>query len=261
MDSGTWSAAHGDHAHSYVAAPRELETEFPRGTSYHVVSDDERSVVWFDTDGSFEAFDWKGLEDDDVDTTLIETASPHHGVAAPLEDGGFLASIAKDEEAIGVAVLDAKGEEQRRIETCPGLHGEAHVEGDTYAFGCSTGVLVVANGEGLTLESPRDGAGTGHLAAAPGSDVVVGDLYAEGDDEAATHLAFYDVDERTAKQVDVGVEFVGPVRDGVSTVVLGTDGALHVLDASGKENRAPRRGRRLDHGRRLGGADAGARRR
>jgi len=237
VDSGSWTVAHGDHGHSYVTAPSQLKTDFPRGTSYHVVSDDERSVVWFDTDGSFQAFDWKGLEDDQVDLATIETKSPHHGVAAPLDGGGFLVSVANSEEegAIGVAVLDDHGHEQQRIETCPGLHGEAHLGGDTYGFGCSTGMLVVSDGEGTNIASPRDGAGSGHLASADGSSIVVGDLGAEGDAAADTHLAFYDVKTGGAKQVDVGVEFSGLERDGVNTVVLGTDGALHVFDEQGKE--------------------------
>lgn len=237
VDSGSWTVAHGDHGHSYVADPRQLSTDFPRGTSYHVVSDDERSVVWFDTDGSFQAFDWKGLEDDEVDPTTIETKSPHHGVAAPLSDGGFLASIANSEEegAIGVALLDDDGHEKKRIETCPGLHGEAHLGRDIYAFGCSTGMLVVADGKGTNIDSPREGAGSGHLVSADGSPIVVGDLGGEGDAGAETRLAFYDVEAGDAKQVDVGVEFSGLERDGVNTVVLGTDGALHVFDEQGRE--------------------------
>jgi len=237
VDSGSWTVAHGDHGHSYTAEPRRLKTDFPRGTSYHVVSDDERSVVWFDTDGSFDAFDWKGLEDDSVDVTTIETKTPHHGVAAPLSDGGYLVSVAKSEEegAIGVAVLDGHGHEETRIETCPHLHGEAHLGDDVYGFGCATGMLVVEDGRGTTIASPRPGAGSGHLAAADGSDIVVGDLSAEGDSGAATRLAFYDVGQHTARQIEVGVEFSGLERDGVNAVVLGTDGALHVFDESGRE--------------------------
>ena len=230
IDAGSWSTAHGDHAHSYAAEPRLRETSFDHGTSYHAVSDEERSVVWFDDDGSFVSFDWVGLADDEVDATRIETESPHHGVAAPTADGGFIASIAEGEHATGVAILDEDGEEQKRIETCPGLHGETHVSGGGYAFGCENGVLVVADGEGVNIDSPVKGAGTGTLVGDSGSDIVVGDLGSENDPAAATQLALYDVAARKARAVDLGVEYSTFGRDDGRTVAIGTDGALHVID-------------------------------
>lgn len=235
VDSGSWSEAHGDHSHSYVTEPSLRKTTFDLGTSYHAVSDDERSVVWFDDDGSFVSFDWKGLEDDKVDETRFETKTPHHGVAAPLSDGGFLTSLADGDHAIGVAVLDEKGNEKQRIETCPGLHGEAHVGDDAYAFGCETGALVVDNGKGTSIASPLDGAGSGTLVGDHDSSVLVGDMYGEDNPEAGTHLALYDVDAAKARAVDLGVEFSSFGRSGGQTVALGTDGALHVIDeATGK---------------------------
>jgi hypothetical protein len=234
VDAGTWSDAHGDHSHSYVTEPSLLKTSFDHGTSYHAVSDDERSVVWFDDDASFHAFDWKGLEDDEVETQRVETGAAHHGVAAPTSDGGFLASYAEGEEAAGILVLDAEGKETGRIGGCEGLHGEAHAGQDAYAFGCSDGVLVVDDGEGDSIASPVKGAGTSTLVGAHETDLLVGNLYSETDESAAHHLAFYDLGDKKATAVDLGVEFSGFARDDGQTVALGTDGALHVVDeASG----------------------------
>lgn len=232
VDAGTWSDAHGDHTHSYVTDPSLLSTTFDEGTSYHAVSDDERSVVWFDDDASFRSFDWKGLEDDSVDVQRIQTGAGHHGVAAPLGDGGFLASFAEGEgeDASGVVVLDADGTETARIGGCEGLHGEAHAGDDAYAFGCGDGILVVEDGKGRTIPSPVDGAGTRSLVAAHDSDVLAGNLTNEDDETVGTKIALYDVDAGTAKAVDLGVEFASYARDRGQTVVLGTDGALHVVD-------------------------------
>lgn len=230
VDAGTWSEAHGDHSHSYVTAPSVLDTTFDRGTSYHAVSDDERSIVWFDDDGSFEAFDWTGLEDDDVEVQRVETGAPHHGVAAPTADGGFLASYPEGEEAAGLLVLDARGEETDRIDGCNGLHGETHAGDDGYAFGCSDGVLVVEDGEGSLIKAPFEGSGTSTLVGAGDSDVVVGNLFSEQDAEMAQRIAFYDIEAKEVASVDLGVEYSGFVRADGQTVALGTDGALHVVD-------------------------------
>lgn len=230
VDPGSWTVAHGDHGHSYVTDPTLLDTSFDDGTSYHAVSDDERSVVWFDDDGSFQAFDWKGLEDDDVDVQRVETGAGHHGVAAPTADGGFLASYPEGEDAAGVLVLDEDGEETDRIEGCAGLHGEAHAGGEGYGFGCSDGVLVVEEGEGTKIASPVEGAGTRALFGAHGSDVLVGNLTSESDDAVAETIAFYDLADGDSLAVDLGVEFSGVSRDDGQSAVLGTDGAVHLLD-------------------------------
>lgn len=235
VDAGTWSSAHGDHSHSYVTRPSLLSTTFDHGTSYHAVSDDERSVVWFDDDGSFEAFDWAGLEDDDVETQRVETGAGHHGVAAPTSDGGFLASYAEGEDAAGILVLDADGKETGRIDGCEGLHGEAHAGEDADAFGCSDGVLVVEDGEGEKIASPVEGASTRTLVGAHDSDVLVGNLVSESDESVGQQIALYDLEARRATSVDLGVEFSGFSSDAGQAVVLGTDGALHVVDeATGK---------------------------
>jgi hypothetical protein len=232
VDAGTWSVAHGDHSHSYVTDPSLLTTTFDHGTSYHAVSDDERSIVWFDDDASFEVFDWKGLEDDDVSTRRVETGIGHHGVAAPTSDGGYLASYTEAEggDAAGVVVLDADGTETARIDGCEGLHGEAHAGDDAYAFGCSDGVLLVDEGKGTKLASPVEGAGTRTLVGAHDSDVLVGNLTSETDDSVTTQIALYDLEARTATAVDLGVEFSVFSRGDGQTAVLGVDGNLHVVD-------------------------------
>lgn len=230
IDAGTWTDGHGDHGHSFTSEPRQLKSILEGPTTYHAVSDDQRTVVWFDGDGSFQVFDHRRLESDDLRPATFETGTPHHGVAVPTTDGGFLASIADGDHAIGVAVLDASGDEVKRIEGCDGLHGETHVGHDGYAFGCADGILVVEDGEGEKIAAPIDGAGTGSLAGHHDSTVLVGSLSSETVKDAAEHVALYDTETGTSKVVDIGGQYSTFAHAGGVAVVLSTDGALHVVD-------------------------------
>lgn len=230
VDAGTWTDAHGDHGHSYVTEPSLLESTFDHGTSYHAVSDDERSVLWFDDDGSFRSFDWAGLEDDAVQVQTVETGTGHHGVAVPTADGGFLASYSEGDGAAGLLVLGPDGAETARIDGCDGLHGEAHAGEGTYVFGCADGVLVVEDGAGARIDAPVDGGGTGSLVGEHDSSVLVGNLYAEDAPELARQLAFYDVEQGNATALDLGVEFGAIARADGEAAVLGTDGSVRLID-------------------------------
>ncbi|WP_040319988.1 hypothetical protein [Aeromicrobium marinum] len=232
IDAGSWTEAHGEHGHSFTADPARLDSVVEGPTAYHAVSDDERTVVWFDGDGSFVTFDHGGLEGDRIGERRIETGAPHHGVAVPTAEGGFLASIAVGDAPVGLALLDETGAETTRFETCEGLHGETHVGETGYAFGCADGIIVVADGSATNIAAPLPGAGTGSLVEVHDSSVVVGSLYSETDDSASTSLALYDTAAGTATLVDLGVEFSNLASVDGHAVVLGTDGALHLVDVA-----------------------------
>ena len=229
IDAGTWVEAHGDHGHFFTTDPTETDLTLDH-LSYHAVSDDERSVIWYDDEGSFGVLDHDELEGGKVEPQLFEIGEPHHGVAVPTADGGFLASVAVDGEATGVAVLDATGTETNRFETCPGLHGETHVGETGYAFGCGTGILVVDGGQARNIASPVEGAGTGTLASDHDSPVVAGTLSAEDQPELDTKLALYDTAANTASVVELGAPFSNIVVSEGRAIVIGTDGALRVVD-------------------------------
>ena len=239
IDAGTWVEAHGDHGHFFTTDPSETELTLDH-LSYHAVSDDERSVIWYDDQGSFGVLDHDELEGGTVEPQVFEVGAPHHGVAVPTADGGFLASVAVDGEATGVAVLDATGTETNRFETCPGLHGETHVGETGYAFGCGTGILVVDAGQARNIASPVEGAGTGTLASDHESPVVAGTLSAEDQPELDTKLALYDTAANTASVVELGAPFSNVVVSEGRAIVIGTDGALRVVDlASGTVTTVP----------------------
>jgi hypothetical protein len=229
IDSGTWTDAHGDHGHSYTVDPAELDLSF-EGTSYHAVSDDTRSVIWNDDEGSFAVLDHAQLEGDLARPRTIETGTPHHGVAVPTADGGFLATVSVDEDAVGVAVLDSAGKETARFEDCPGLHGETPVGETGYAFGCTDGIMIVDNGQARKIAAPVGGAGTGSLASDHESPILAGTLSAEDDPSLDTQVALYDTATGTARAVDVGAKYSNLVVDHGRAIVVGTDGDLRVVD-------------------------------
>ena len=228
VDSGTWTEAHGDHGHSYVTDPSRLELVL-KGTSYHAVSGDKRSVVWNDDQGSISVIDAADLEDGSVTPKTIELNDVHHGVAVPWSDGGYLASFSANDEAAGVVKLDANGKELDRYAGCTHLHGESHVGESAYAFGCSDGIMVVDAKGAHKIAAPVKGTGASQLVGDGSSPVVAGNV--SGDDpDLATKLALYDTAKGTAKVVDLGVEFSRLAASDGQVVVIGTDGKLHVVD-------------------------------
>lgn len=230
IDAGSWGESHGDHGHYYTADPSDTGLELD-GLSYHAVSDDERSVVWLDDQGAFGVITAEQLESGDPEPEIIEAGEPHHGVAVPTADGGYLATVSVDEEATGVAVLDVDGTETARFESCPGLHGETHAGETGYAFGCADGVLLVDDGQASNISSPVDGAGSGALAADHASPIVAGDLRNDADDPAlATKVALYDTSTGTSSAVDVGAPYSNLVVSEGTAFVIGTDGAVRSID-------------------------------
>ena len=63
LDTGTWSEAHGDHAHHYTAAPALTDITFDADKPGHVVRHAGRTVLFDDGTGRVESFDPTGLAD------------------------------------------------------------------------------------------------------------------------------------------------------------------------------------------------------
>ncbi len=235
VDAGSWTESHGDHGHSYVVEPSRPDLEL-KGTSYHAVSDDERTVVWDDDAGNFDVVEKSDLEDGTAQPKTIDLKDAHHGVAVPLHGGGYLASFSADKEAAGVEVLDADGKEVDKYDGCPHLHGEAHLGESGYAFGCADGIMVVDDTGARKIASPVPGAGTGHLIGDGSSPVLAGTLSSEADDPTlANKIALYDTAAGSAKVVDLGVAFSRLASAEGNAVVIGTDGNLHVVNLASGE--------------------------
>ncbi len=237
IDTGTWTEAHGDHGHSYVVEPSRLDNVID-GVAYHAVSDEEKSVIWNDSTGNIEVIETADFEDGEVTPVILELGDVHHGVAVPFADG-YLASFSQDDSAVGIIELDNQGNEIERFEGCPGLHGEAHVGANAYAFGCQDGIMVVDESGARKVASPVEGAGTGTLVGDGESPVLAGNLRSAAEDgpDLSTTIALYDTAAGTARTVDLGVKFSSMNATEGELVVIGVDGNLHLVDLASGEVR------------------------
>lgn len=145
IDSGITVTSHGDHADVDVKAPRMTAASIFGPKPSHINIDAGRVAAFFDGDGQANVLAEDALLSGKGKPALIKTATPHHGLAAPL--GTFTAvSIPHPTDAkalpIGIDLLDRSGKSVARSVDCPRLHGEAR-SGVTSAFGCADGVLLL----------------------------------------------------------------------------------------------------------------------
>ncbi|WP_024794814.1 zinc metallochaperone AztD [Tomitella biformata] len=234
LDLGAWSEAHGSHSHHYTAEPRLTGADFPAKKPGHVVPNGGRTALFDDGDGLVRIFDPRDLADGLPAMTSHPSAEAHHGVAVPLADGGLITTIGDATSRSGITVLDGEGRELTRNEACPGLHGEA-VAQDAVVFGCEDGVLVYRDGAITQIPSPDAYGRIGNQAGSAVSDVVLGDYKVDksGELERPERVMLVDTATMALRPVDLGTSYSfrslgrGPAGE---ALVLGTDGALHVID-------------------------------
>ncbi len=145
VDSGISVTGHGDHSDVDMKPPRMTSASIAGPRPSHVNMDGGRVAVFFDGDGQASVVSEEALISGKSKPSTVRTASPHHGLAAPL--GAFMAvSIPHPTDAkelpIGIDLLDRSGKSIARSTDCPRLHGEAR-SGATSAFGCADGVLLL----------------------------------------------------------------------------------------------------------------------
>lgn len=223
------------------AAGAELtDDEFEAPKPGHVVNHGDTTVLFADGSGEATVFDPEELGDGLPETTVHTSKEPHHGVAIRLDDGEVLSTFGDAEGAAGVLALDADGKETARSEDCPGTHGEATAKDEVVAFGCQDGILLYADGEFTKVDSPDDYGRIGNQAGHHASPFVLGDYKTDKDAELERPERVSITDTTTGKLelVDLGTSYTfqsldrGPHGEGL---VLGTDGALHVIDMDSAE--------------------------
>ena len=242
----------GDDQHVFVstsegfqvldATGAELtDTLFPAEEPGHVVRHAGRTVLFADGTGEVTAFDSDTLGDglpEDLDVYTAEEA--HHGVAVELENGELLVTLGDEEERVGAIVLDADGQEIARSEDCPGVHGETTAEGEAVVIGCEDGVLVYQDGAFTKVDSEDDYGRIGNQAGSDHSPIVLGDYKTDPDAELERpeQVALVDTTDASMTLVDLPSSYtfrsLGRGPDG-EALVLGTDGALHVIDPATAE--------------------------
>ncbi|UCM86531.1 zinc metallochaperone AztD [Streptomyces marincola] len=216
------------------------EEEFSAPEPGHVVRHAGRTVLFADGTGEVTAFDPTELGDGLPETEQYTAAAPHHGVAVETEAGELVVTLGTAEERNGIAVLDENREEVLRSEECPGVHGEATAQGDTVVVGCEDGALVYRDGEITKVQSPTEYGRIGNQAGSEESPIVLGDYKQDPDAELERpeQVALIDTTTGGLELVDLGTSYTfrslarGPHGE---ALVLGTDGAIHVIDPESAE--------------------------
>ena len=132
-------------------------------------------------------------------------------------------------------MLDAGRGEVTRNERCPGLHGEAVAANEAVVFGCQDGLLIYRDGAITKVTSPDPYGRIGNQAGSEESTVVLGDYKSDPDAklERPQRVSLTDTVTGELRLVDIGTSYtfrsLGRGMFG-EALILGTDGALHVLD-------------------------------
>jgi outer membrane protein assembly factor BamB len=237
LDAGTWTV----DGESQTAEPELTDLVFDAPTPGHVVRHGEKTILFADGTGETTIFDTDALltvSDDGLpETEVVPALAAHHGVSIELEDGTLLTTIGTSEGRSGVRVLDASRTETARNEECPSVHGEGAAKNEVAVFGCSDGVLVYDDGEFTKIQAPDAYGRTGNQYVTETSAIAVGDYNSDPDREGVLleQLTLVDTVAKTAEIVTLpgGAGYTwrdvarGPSDE---AIILGSDGALHILD-------------------------------
>lgn len=239
LDTGTWTEPHGDHTHSFTSEPVLTDVLWPAEKPGHAVRHEGRTALFDDGTGRVTVVDSAALADPDAATRDHTTPSAHHGVAVELTDGTLVVSEGDEDARTGVRVLDADDTEIAAIDTCPGVHGEAVAADEAVVIGCEDGAVIWSGGALTKVTAPDAYGRIGNQAGSEASPYVLGDYKSDPDAdlERPTRVSLIDTRDASIRLVDLpsSYTFRSLARgDAGEALVLGTDGALHVIDpASG----------------------------
>ncbi|TGZ11275.1 zinc metallochaperone AztD [Streptomyces rhizosphaericola] len=212
------------------------DIEYKGAKPGHVVRHAAKTMLFTDGTGEVNVFDPTALSSGKKPTGRTYTsATPHHGVAIELSDGRLVSTLGTEEKRTGALVLDRNDKEIARNENCPGVHGEAAAENEAVAVGCEDGILIYQDGTFTKIDSPDDYGRIGNQAGSDASPVLLGDYKTdpEAELERPTRVSLIDTEKKKLRLVDLGTSYSfrslarGPHGE---ALVLGTDGALHVID-------------------------------
>lgn len=230
IHSGLSLEDHGDHADLVQANPYVLNTLNVGREPTHVWAHGDEIAIFNDADGTVAMLDERtfGLS---LEYTEVKAAQPDHGAAVVLGD----TVLAGYYDLGRVDAYSREGELLETIEGCPGLHGEATL-GDTAAFGCEDGVLLVHVRDGevtsAKLDNPAGTAEGVHVSTIRSHDdapVFVGNY--------GVTLAWIDPEAETLEVIEMDA---APLRfdfdhEGEHVVALTADGLFHVLETDSGE--------------------------
>lgn len=231
LDTGAWTDG-GTH---YAQAPAMTDIVFPTTKPGHVVRHGGKTILFSDGTGEVSVFNSADLASGQPRVETHRAEEAHHGVAVELSNGDLVLTLGNEEERPGIVVLDKDGKEIARNEDCPGVHGEATAAGEAVVIGCQTGVLVYAGGAITKLDSPTAYGRIGNQAGSEESVVTLGDYKQDKDAELERpqQISLINTETKSLAFVGLGTSYSfrslarGPHGE---ALVLGTDGALHVID-------------------------------
>ncbi|TLM81723.1 hypothetical protein FDW83_14990 [Pseudarthrobacter sp. NamE2] len=231
LDTGVWT----DGGKHYAQDPAMTDISFPTSKPGHVVRHDGKTILFSDGTGEVTVFESDDLASGQPQVETHRAEEAHHGVAVELSNGELVLTLGNEEERPGIVVLDKDGKEIARNEDCPGVHGEATAAGEAVVIGCQTGVLVYSNGEITKLDSPTEYGRIGNQAGSEESHITLGDYKQDKDAELERpeKISLINTKAKSLAFVDLGTSYSfrslarGPHGE---ALVLGTDGALHVID-------------------------------
>ncbi|UOT03180.1 zinc metallochaperone AztD [Rhodococcus opacus] len=222
-----------------TAEPALTDVAFEAKTPGHVVRHDGKTALFDDGTGLVRVFDPAGLSEGTPDTTEFTTPEAHHGVAVELSDGSLLTTVGNEDERTGIVVLDRDRKEIARNEDCPGVHGEAVAADETVVVGCQNGLLIYRDGVITKVTSPDPYGRIGNQAGDEDSPILLGDYKTDPDAELERpeRVSLTDTATGQLTLVDLGTSYtfrsLGRAPHG-EALVLGTDGAVHVIDPNSK---------------------------
>lgn len=236
LDTGTWTDAHGDHGHSYVADPALTDVAFPMSKPGHVVPHGDRTALFSDGDGTVTVLDPHEIAEGDPETEVVTLPDAHHGVAVVLEDGTLVVTEGTEEERRSIVAQSADGDELARTDACPAVHGETAAQDEHLVFGCAGGVVVYGEGAFTTVAAPDAEASIGTARGSEESPIVLTNYTVEGDD--TSRVALVDTVAGTMRLVELPAAYASTglaMTDAGTALVVGTDGVLRAIDAESGE--------------------------
>jgi outer membrane protein assembly factor BamB len=218
---------------------------FEADTPGHVVRHAGKTILYADGTSDTTIVDTADLAGSDglPEVETVEGVEAHHGVSVVLEDGTFLTTVGNSDGRNGIEVRDESGSVVATSDECPGVHGEGAAADEAVVFGCEDGAIVYHDGEITKLDAPDQPYGRmGNAYVSETSPVVVGDYKDDPDAEGylLSSVALIDTEAMSLEVVDLpeGVEYTfrGVARGPDELAYLiGTDGAVHVLDPESGE--------------------------
>jgi outer membrane protein assembly factor BamB len=218
---------------------------FEADTPGHVVRHAGKTILYADGTSDTTIVDTADLAGSDglPEVETVEGVEAHHGVSVVLEDGTFLTTVGNSDGRNGIEVRDESGSVVATSDECPGVHGEGTAADEAVVFGCEDGAIVYHDGEITKLDAPDQPYGRmGNAYVSETSPVVVGDYKDDPDAEGylLSSVALIDTEAMSLEVVDLpeGVEYTfrGVARGPDELAYLiGTDGAVHVLDPESGE--------------------------